>query len=133
MADENDTFDVQLYMLQLFLVPLLSVILGFFVALPVTALAWNGASGDIATHISFALAGFFARYILQRKHPAFYSSGGRWGTVYTSGFMGTVSTDPKCDGDAIAILPVTAPTIGVCFYSIGMVVSRRISSNNDAV
>ena len=136
-VENNRAFSVPLFVLQLFLVPLLCLISGVITTVLLRAI--TGGNVDVIGYVSFAAVGFSLGYGAQNAFPHASLSGGRWVwiapvCVFVAGLLFDLAKLPNEIPDFFVSRPgregitqvlLTLPAIGSCFYSLGLLLAGR--------
>lgn len=131
-----------LVVVQLVLVPLTSLVLGWLALLAVELIVSQFSQtprDDGLAYVAYGSLGFIAGYALQRSYPWLSSSGGRWTWFLPFLLLGWGVIDSLRRGFEIrdifapglkpeagwAFMLITMPTVASLFYSIGVVFADR--------
>src|SRR5689334_6450416 len=138
-VENNRAFSAPLFVLQLFLVPLLCLISGVITTVLLREI--TGGNVDVIGYVSFAAVGFSLGYGAQNAFPRASLSGGRWVwiapvCVFVAGLLLDLAKVPNEIPDFFISRPgrgeqgitqvlLTLPAIGCCFYSLGLLLAGR--------
>lgn len=147
---DRSGFSVGLFILQLFVVPLVCLVCGLILADICVELlrvvTKSRAVEVLAGWVVYGIMGFCIGFGGQKNVRRLRQSGGAWAwllpvCVFTWGLLDTLFRDPNHivsvtigipfpqdgDGEAFWLTLVAWPTIATCFYSVGMVRASRLA------
>jgi len=138
---DSTGFSPGLFVVQLFGVPIASLVLGGFTSSLLLGALSDGFS-NFVDYFCFGLAGFLLGFKAEQSTPDLRKSGGLWVWIlpvclFTWGFVEEVRLFPATafhmlvprphgdPGGSIALLFLTLPTFASCLYSVGIFVASR--------